>query len=85
MLERRYESLLGDLILQTPTPLCGDDCRILARRWEGRWQREFGFRMRLGRWLQPLLLRGGTADAALRLATLAPKVPDWIVRATRGA
>ena len=81
----RSALLLGDLILQTPTPLCDDDCRVLARRWEARWQREFGFRMRLGRWLQPLLMRGGAADAALRLATLAPKIPDWIARATRGA
>ncbi len=81
----RSALLLGDLILQSPSRLCGEDCRILAQRWEQRWRREFGFRMRLGRWLQPLLLRGWTADAALRLATLAPKIPDWIARATRGA
>ena len=81
----RSALLLADLIQQMPPRLCGEDHRILARRWEECWRREFGFRMRLGRWLQPLLLRGWTADAALRLATLAPKVPDWIARATRGA
>jgi hypothetical protein len=76
--------LLSELILNGPRDLSREDAAALARRWEQRWRREFGIRMRLGRWLQPLLLRGWTGNVAVELARRLPVLPRWIAHATRG-
>ena len=80
----RSAQLLAELIARAPRPITGRDAGALTQSWESRWQREFGLRMRLGHWLQPLLMRGGTAGAALRIASLAPPVARWLARSTRG-
>ena len=80
----RSAMLLAELILDGPRCLSSEDRSALARRWERRWRREFGIRMRLGRWLQPLLLRGWTGNAAVALARRLPWLPRWIAHATRG-
>jgi flavin-dependent dehydrogenase len=80
----RSAQLLAELIARAPHPITGLDAGALAQHWERRWRREFGLRVRLGRWLQPLLMHGGAADAALRIASLAPPLARWLARSTRG-
>ena len=80
----RSAVLLARLILQFPAQPAGDDFLSLGRRWDRIWQREFALRMRLGRWLQPLLMRRATAEAAIRVVESFPSLGRVLVRATRG-
>jgi flavin-dependent dehydrogenase len=81
----RSARLLTELILDFGARLTPAEHRALARRWERRWRKEFGLRMRLGRWLQPIFLRGTTANIAVRVARRLPVLTRRLVRATRGA
>ena len=55
----------------------------LARGYASAWQREFGARLRLGRLLQPLMLRPRLLGPALRLLNAAPALARYLVMHTR--
>jgi flavin-dependent dehydrogenase len=72
-------------------PLADDflrgSCSLAA--WEAAyrsaWHREFDRPVRVGRRLQALLGTRGVASAMLGLGTVLRPLPNWLVRATRGA
>jgi flavin-dependent dehydrogenase len=57
--------------------------RGLMRRYARAWQGEFGARLRLGRLLQPLMLRPRLLGPALRLLNAAPALARYLVLHTR--
>lgn len=48
------------------------------------WNRQFGGRLRLGRMLQPLMLRPAALGGMLRLLMLLPPLGQYLVKNTRG-
>lgn len=77
---------LADLVTSAVRSGRTEDLRLdcLARRWEQRWRRVFGTRMRLAAWLQRLLLNRISAEVSIRAATVLPGLSGLLVRATRG-
>ena len=55
----------------------------LAGGYARAWQREFGARLRLGRLLQPLMLRPRLLSLSLRLLNAAPPLGHYLVAHTR--
>lgn len=52
--------------------------------YDRRWRREFGVRLRAGRWLHEALCRPGFAHTAFRSAALVPGLARQLIRITRG-
>jgi flavin-dependent dehydrogenase len=48
------------------------------------WQRRFGRRMRIGRWVHAAAFRPTLTAALLRTCTALPPLARWLIRATRG-
>jgi flavin-dependent dehydrogenase len=55
------------------------------KNYHQRWSQEFGQRVRLGRWLQQLLLIPLLADGMLLTGSLVPALADYFITSTRGA
>ena len=53
------------------------------RRYAADWQREFGARLRLGRWLQAFMLRPGLLAHALQIVNAVPPLGRYLVTHTR--
>jgi len=48
------------------------------------WQRRFGRRMRVGRWIHAAAFRPTLTTALLRTCSVLPPLARWLIRATRG-
>jgi len=63
--------------------------QISRQQWQqtysAQWHQEFRTTVRTGRMLHRLLLRPTAAEALVRLGGIAPWLPAWLTRATRGA
>jgi flavin-dependent dehydrogenase len=57
----------------------------LGRRYSRLWHSEFDQRLRLGRWLESMLLSPTTAALLFRAGAAFPALANYLVRATRGA
>jgi flavin-dependent dehydrogenase len=57
----------------------------MGREYSRQWHKEFDQRLRVGRWLEAMLLSAPTADLLLRVGAILPSVANYLVRATRGA
>ncbi|MFP4227533.1 MAG: NAD(P)/FAD-dependent oxidoreductase [Salinivenus sp.] len=72
------------------TPLVSDfitdrhSAASFRRTYDRRWQRTFGTRMRLGRWVHTAAFRPGAAAALVRACRWLPPVARWLIRSTRG-
>lgn len=74
----RSAVLVAERLAKTPAlPAAG-------RLWRADWEAEFAARLRLGRWIQRLLLDRRTCAPALRAAAVFPRLADYLVRSTRG-
>lgn len=71
-------TLLADLMARA-----GDD--DLPRLWDDLWRRRFAARLRVGHWLQALLLRPGAAEASVRVLKACPFLAKPLLAKTRGA
>ena len=80
----RSARLLADLVLELPVKPKPSDLDSLGRKWERAWRKEFQLRVRLGRLLQPALLRARSANIAVRVTERFPGLGRWLVDATRG-
>lgn len=60
----------------------GDD---LPRLWDDLWRRRFASRLRVGRWLQTLLMRPLAAEAVVRILKPWPVLAAPLLARTRGA
>jgi menaquinone-9 beta-reductase len=56
----------------------------LRQGYPAEWQQRFGLRLRLGRAIQPVLLRPRLASTALRLMNAFPPAGQFLVERTRG-
>ena len=57
----------------------------VGKHYSRLWHREFNQRLRVGRWLETMLLSAPTADFLLRIGAYLPVVANYLVQATRGA
>jgi hypothetical protein len=57
----------------------------VGKRHSRLWHREFNQRLRVGRWLETMLLSESTADIFLRVGAHVPAVANYLLQATRGA
>jgi len=57
----------------------------LPRRWDALWRRRFASRLRVGRWLQALLMRPRAAEAVIRILKPWPVLAAPLLARTRGA
>ena len=80
----RSAKLLAGLILDLPGSPSPAELSSLGKKWERAWRREFALRVRLGRLIQPMLLRGRPAAVAVRIAERLPFLGRWLVDSTRG-
>ena len=56
----------------------------LRQDYERVWRREFGMRLRLGRWLQQAAAHPALVAGALGAVRLVPGLGQWLIRNTRG-
>ncbi|MCZ6689869.1 MAG: hypothetical protein O7H41_09725, partial [Planctomycetota bacterium] len=75
--------LLARLILAHPVKLTARGFQGLAGRWNRVWQSNFGRQMRLGRWLQGLILSPIAMEVVAGTLTRVPYVARYLVRLTR--
>jgi flavin-dependent dehydrogenase len=80
----RSAQLLAELILTYPPAPGRGELEALASRWDRVWRSEFAARMRLGRWLQPWLLRSWAAEWGVSLAQRLPALSRWLLLRARG-
>ena len=80
----RSAVLLADVFSRAPAMLEKEAVDRVRYAWSDAWRREFASRMRLGRWLQAILIRPRWADLSVRTVRLLPPVGRLLVRATRG-
>jgi len=52
--------------------------------YETQWQRQFGRRLRLGRWVHAAAFRPAATRALLATCRVLPPLSRWLIRATRG-
>jgi flavin-dependent dehydrogenase len=52
--------------------------------YEQKWQRTFGRRMRIGRWVHAAAFRPTLTTALLYTCTALPPLARWLIRSTRG-
>lgn len=57
----------------------------LPRLWDDLWRRRFASRLRVGRWLQALLMRPNAAEAVIRVLKPWPSLAAPLLARTRGA
>ena len=79
----RSAVLLAEVFNGAPAALENGAVDAIAHAWSVAWHREFARRMRLGRWLQAILVRPRWADLSVRIVRLLPPVGRLLVRATR--
>ena len=76
--------LLARLILAHPARPTARGFQRLAGRWDRLWRSNFGLQMRLGRWLQGLILSPTAMEVAAGTLGKVPLVARYLVRATGG-
>lgn len=54
------------------------------RGYEIAWNREFGMRLRLGKWMHQAFIQPGVADLSVGLCNRIPGIGSWMIQATRG-
>ena len=60
------------------------ECAVeVAARYAARWRRRFAGRLRLGQWVQRVLLSDRPVDHAVRVLAVVPGIVDGFVRGTR--
>lgn len=69
--------LLGELLSRS-------DAENLSELWDDLWRRRFAARLRIGHWLQALLLRPGAAEASIRVLKACPFLAKPLLATTRG-
>jgi flavin-dependent dehydrogenase len=76
----------GQLAADYITRLLGGEISLpaLCQAYPRAWRQRFNSRLRMGRALQPLMLRPSAISAALRLMNAFPPLGRFLIRQTRG-
>ena len=78
--------LLGERLLRERGRLGAPGTfRGLAADWDRMWRRRFGRRLRLGRWMQNVLLHPVGSDLAVAALARAPRLTRLALRSTHGS